>query len=182
VVAIESAAPGVFLKDGTGANGFALTIGDTQSPHIAAVGTRVATYGNEVLTLRRIDRRRQEDGWAATWSGAGVAWLALDRARPIDLSREANGAMVLEIEFRTTKGAAGPVTLAVDDTALPVGSELAGSGSWRTLRVPLRCFGQKGGDLTKVSRIRLQTAAALGLDFSEISLRETAAGDRCPAS
>jgi beta-glucosidase len=180
-VAIESAAPGVFLKDGTGANGFALTIGDKQSPHIAAVGTRVATYGNEALTLRRIDRRRQEDGWAATWSGAGVAWLALDRARPIDLSREANGAMVLQIEFRTTKGAVGPVTLAVDDTALPVGSEFARSGEWRTLRVPLRCFGPKGGYLTQVSRIRLQTAAPLSFDFSDIALRETAASDRCPA-
>lgn len=181
VVAIESAAPGVFLKDGTGANGFALTIGDTQSPHIAAVGTRVATYGSEALTLRRIDRRRQEDGWAATWSGAGVAWLGLDRARPIDLSREANGAMVLQVEFRTTKGAIGPVTLAVDNIALPVGSELARPGAWRTLRVPLRCFGEKGGDLTQVSRIRLQTTAPLGFDFSDITLRETAAGDRCPA-
>jgi beta-glucosidase len=181
-VAVENAAPGVFLKDGTGANGFALTIGDTQSPHIAAVGTRVATYGSEALTLRRIDRRRQEDGWAATWSGAGVAWLALDRAQPIDLSREANGAMVLQVEFRTTKGAVGPVTLAVDNIALPVGSEFARPGAWRTLRVALRCFGLKGGDLTQVSRIRLQTAAPLSFDFSDISLRETATSDRCPAS
>jgi beta-glucosidase len=106
----------------------------------------------------------------------------LDRARPIDLSREANGAMVLQIDFRVTSGAVGPVTLAIDDTALPVGSEFARSGEWRTLRVPLRCFGQKGGDLTKVSHIRLQTAAALGLDFSDVALRETAASDRCPAS
>jgi beta-glucosidase len=181
VVAVASAAPGVFLKDGTGVNGFALTIGDTQSPHIAAVGTRVATYGSEALTLRRIDRRRQEDGWAATWSGAGVAWLALDRARPIDLSREANGAMVLQVEFRTTKGAVGPVTLAVDNIALPVGSEFARPGAWQTLRVPLRCFGQKGGDLTQVSRIRLQTAAPLSFELSDIALRETAASDRCPA-
>jgi hypothetical protein len=32
-----------------------------------------------------------------------------------------------------------------------------------------------------VRSIRLQTAAALSLDFSDISLRETATTDRCPA-
>jgi hypothetical protein len=47
---------------------------------------------------------------------------------------------------------------------------------------PVALLRTKGGDLTKVSRIRLQTAAALGLHFSDISLRETAASDRCPAS
>jgi beta-glucosidase len=179
-VAAESGAPGVFLKNGTGANGFALTIGDAQSPQIAAVGTRVATYGNEILTLRRIDRRRQEDGWAATWSGAGAAWLSLDRAPPIDLSREANGAMVLQIDVRTPQGAAGPVSLQLDDTALAVGSGLTRSSAWQTLRVPLRCFAEKGARLTAVSRIRLQTSAALSLDFSDVSLQEAAPHDRCP--
>ena len=179
-IAIESAAPGVFLKEGTGANGFRLTIGDTQSPHIAAVGVRVATYGSEALTLRRVDRRRQEDAWAATWSGAGPAWVALDRAQPIDLSREANGAMVLRLDLRPTRPAAGPVSLVVNDTALPIGGELTRTGEWRTLRIPLRCFGQAGADLAKVGTIRLRTAGALGLELSDVALQETAAGDRCP--
>ncbi|RST32172.1 glycoside hydrolase family 3 protein [Sphingomonas ginkgonis] len=181
MVAAETAAPGVFLREGTGTNGFRLTIGDAQSPHIAAVGARVATYGSEALTLRRVDRRRQEDAWAATWSGAGPAWITLERSAPIDLSREANGAMVLALEVRVTSPARGPVSLLVNDTALPVGAELSRAGEWRSIRVPLRCFGSAAADLAKVTSIRLQTAATLGMELSGVSLQETAAGDRCPA-
>ncbi|MBB5714362.1 glycoside hydrolase family 3 protein [Sphingomonas aerophila] len=179
-VAADTAAPGVFLKDGTGTNGFRLTIGDAQSPHIAAVGSRVATYGSEALTLRRVDRRRQEDAWAATWSGASRAWLALDRTAPVDLSREANGAMVLELELRVVRAAGGPVSLSVDGTALPIGGELARPSDWRVLRVPLRCFAQKGADLTKLNAIRIDSAQPLGLEMSGAALRETASGDHCP--
>jgi len=181
-VAVETAPPGVFLKDGTGTNGFQLTIGDAQSPHIAAVGTRVATYGNEALTLRRVDRRRQEDAWAATWSGAGAAWVALERARPIDLSREANGAMVLQVDVRLTRAPSGAVTLAVGgerSAALPLAGLLgAVTDQWQTLRVPLRCF---GADLTGVTTVRLQTSGQLGLELSDVSLQETGPGDRCPS-
>lgn len=182
-VAVETAPPGVFLKDGTGTNGFQLTIGDEQSPHVAAVGTRVATYGSEALTLRRIDRRRQEDAWSATWSGAGAAWVALDRAQPIDLSREANGAMVLQIDFRATKAPAGTATLSLGGkvpVALPVTGLLKTTDEWHKLRVPLRCFGTAGANLAAVTTISLKTSAALGLELSDISLQETAAGDQCP--
>lgn len=137
-VAAETAARGVFLQNGTGANGFALAIGDAQAPHIATVGARVATYGGEALTLRRVNRRRQEDAWAARWSGAEPAWIKLTRPSPVDLSREANGAMVLQIELRVTQPAAGGVTLALGGAhleALPVTGLLGDLDSgWRTMR------------------------------------------------
>jgi beta-glucosidase len=178
--AIDTAPRGVWLQNGTGGNGFALGIGDAQAPSIAAVGTRVATYGKEALTLRRIDRRRQEDAWSAHWTGAEPAWIALTRAGPLDVSREANGAMVLQMEVRVSQDPTAPVTLAINDTALPIEGALAGpTGQWRSVRVPLRCFA--GADLTRVSRIRIATAGALDLDLSDVSLQETNAGDRCPA-
>jgi beta-glucosidase len=179
-VVAASAAPGVFLREGTGTNGFRLTIGDTQSPHIAAVGARVATYGSEALTLRRVDRRRQEDAWAATWSGAAPAWVALERTAPIDLSREANGAMALRFDVRVTRAATGPVSLLLDAAAVPLGAALARPGEWQTVRVPLRCFGAAGADLTRISTIRLQAATATALDLSDVSLGEAAPGDHCP--
>lgn len=180
-VVIETAARGVFLKDGAGTNGFALMIGDAQAPRIAAVGARVATYGAEALTLRRVDRRRQEDAWAAAWTGAEPAWIELARAEPLDLSREANGAMVLQIELHVTRAPTAPVRLAAGGGELPVDSLLGPAGDWTRLRVPLRCFGPAGGNLARVSAIRLQTAGALNLELSDVSLQETAAGDRCPA-
>lgn len=180
-VAVETAARGVFLKDGAGTNGFALAIGDAQAPRIAAVGARVATYGAEALTLRRVDRRRQEDAWAAAWTGAEPAWIDLARANPLDLAREANGAMVLQIELRVTRPPSAAVTLAFGGGELLVGSSLGAAGNWTRLRVPLRCFGTAGADLAHVSAIRLQTAGALNLELSNVSLQETTASDRCPA-
>lgn len=180
VMVVADAAPGVYLRDGTGTNGFRLTIGDQQAPHIAAVGARVATYGNEALTLRRIDRQRQEDAWAATWSGAGDAWIAVEREQPIDVTREANGMMALQIDLRPTRAPAGPVALSVNDTPVPIKAMLATGSAWQKLRVPLHCFAAKGADLAKVSTIRVRTATTLGMELAGMSLQQTAPGDRCP--
>ena len=171
---------GMMLKDGVGVNGFALSIGDAQAPRIAAVGTRVATYGKEALTLRQIDRNRQQDAWSARWTGAEPAWIELRNPAAIDLSREANGAMVLAIDLRVSAPPAGPVLLGVGGdtpTMLPIGPLLSGGGPWHTLRVPLRCFGP---DLSHVTTVRIETKAALALDFARVSIQETRAEDRCP--
>jgi len=172
---------GMILKEGAGVNGFALSIGNAQAPVIAAVGARVATYGKEALTLRQIDRTRQQDAWSARWSGAEPAWIELRNAQPLDLSREANGAMVLAIELRVAAPPSGPVLLGVGGdkpSMLNVAPLLAGGDSWRTLRVPLRCFGP---DLSHVTTVRLESAAAAALDFAQVSIQETRADDRCPA-
>src|SRR5205823_3344914 len=99
----RAAERGMIMKAGTGVNGFALSIGNAQAPRIDAVGARVATYGKEALTLRQIDRNRQQDAWAARWSGAEAAWIELRNPNAIDLSREANGAMVLALDVRVNE-------------------------------------------------------------------------------
>ena len=172
---------GVFFKDGAAANGFALSIGDAQAPAIAAVAARVATYGSEGLVLRKVDRRRQEDAWSATWSGQETAWVSLGRAMPLDLSREANGAMALTLDLRIDTPPAGPVSLGLGGdkpVALPINAALAGPvGAWRTLRVPLRCFGSA---VEGVKTLRLQTASALAITVSDVALSEARAEDACP--
>ena len=171
---------GMMLKDGAGVNGFALSIGDAQAPVIAAVGTRVATYGKEALTLRQIDRNRQQDAWSARWTGAEPAWIELRNAKPVDLSREANGAMVLAIELRVTAPPSGPILLGLGGekpNSLNVAPLLTGNDQWRSLRVPLRCFGP---DLSRVTAIRLESAGAAAFDFAQVSIQETRADDRCP--
>ena len=171
---------GMLLKDGTGVNGFALSIGDAQAPTIAAVGARVATYGKEALTLRQIDRNRQQDAWAARWSGAEPAWIELTDTKPLDLSREANGAMVLAIDLRVSAPPSGPLLLGVGGdkpVMLNVAPLMPDGGQWRTVRVPLRCFGP---DLSHVTRVRIESAAAAAFDFAQVSIQETRADDHCP--
>ena len=181
-VAVETGPRGAFFRDGAGVNGFAVSIGDAQAPTIAAVAARVATYGAEGLVLRKVDRRRQEDAWSARWSGGEKAWLSLTRPTPLDLSREANGAMALTFDLRIDTPPAGPVWLGVGGdkpVTLPVGSALSGPvGSWRTLRVPLRCFGA-AAEAVKV--VRLETASALAITVSDVALTEARADDACPA-
>jgi beta-glucosidase len=181
---VQTGERGVFLKEGAGSNGFALSIGDAQAPAIAAVAARVATYGSEGLVLRKVDRRRQEDAWSAAWSGQEKAWISLARSAPLDLSREANGAMALVLDIRVDTPPTGPVWLGLGGdkpVMLPIGAGLAGpTGTWRTLRVPLRCFGAATSGTTTV--LRLETASALALTLSDAALSEARAGDACPAN
>jgi beta-glucosidase len=188
--AAEAAAAGphdALLLDGRAVNGFALSIGNAQAPKIAAVAARTATYNGEALTLSTVDHRRQEDARRARWTGAGAAWVELSSPAPVDLSREANGAMVLELEIRLDQPPQGEVELylAGGDRrgALAIRKRLEAlpPGRWTTLRVPLACFGAAGADLTKVRTVMgLKTSAALTLSLGDARLSEYAAGDVCP--
>ena len=177
---IPAAERGMMLKDGAGVNGFALSVGTARAPVVLAAGAQVATSGSDALTLRQIDRNRQQDAWAARWTGAEPAWVELRNAQPVDLSREANGAMVLAIDLRVTTPPSGPLLLGIggDKPAmLDVAPLLRTSGAWRNLRIPLRCFGP---DLSHVTTLRLQGAGAAAIDLAQISIKETHADDRCP--
>ncbi|MBB4660287.1 glycoside hydrolase family 3 protein [Parvularcula dongshanensis] len=184
-VPVDDAPPGVFLTEGRGRNGFALSIGDEQAPHIAVVGKRVATYGSESLTLTAIDRDRQEDAWAVRWSGRGEAWLELSAEEPIDLTREANGAMVLAVSMRLDVAPGGAVMLGVggeDSVMLDVTDRVKRlPDGWSELRVPLRCFGENGAALDDVTTVlRLQTEHPLTIGLSDATIAETSASDSCP--
>ena len=168
-------------------NGFSLSIGDAQSPKIAAVGARTATYGAEALTLMAVDHHRQEDARRARWSGAEPAWVELSPAAPVDLSREANGAMSLELELRVDAPPQGEVELYIDGGdrrgAVEIRKSLSGApaGGWTKVRVPLACFGAAGADLSRVRTVAgLKTAAGLTLTLGDVRLAEHAAGDVCP--
>jgi beta-glucosidase len=183
-----SDARGVLFADGRGGNGFGLVIGDAQAPRIAVTGARTATYGSEALTVVAVDRRRQEDARQAQWSGAEAAWLELRADQPIDLAREANGAMSLVLEVRSDQPPTAPVRLELGaaegaSAALDVTAMLAAApaGSWGTLRIPLSCFGRAGADLAHVGRLRIETAGRLGLSLSDVRVSQGVAADACPA-
>jgi beta-glucosidase len=89
--------------------------------------------------------------------------------------------MVLAIDLHVTAPPAGPVLLGVGGdtpTMLPIAPLLTGgSDQWQTLRVPLRCFGP---DLSHVTTVRIETKAALSIDFARVSIQESRAEDHCP--
>lgn len=179
---------GAFLADGRGVNGWSLSLGDAASPVTPATGSRAALAGG-ALTLEAVDHRRQEDARRLRWSGAAPAWAELRRDPTLDLLREANGDITLELDLRVDAAPAGPVALSLASAdgrrgAVPVGPALAAAkaGAWTRLRVPLNCFGKAGADLGHVQALRIETARALDLTLSNVRLSQIAPGDACPGA
>ena len=133
-------------------------------------------------TIRNIDRRGQEDTRLVTFSGSGPQAFALTASQPLDLSRETNAQLSLLVDFRVDSKPAGAVTVAVNDTAIPVTGAMQGAtGEWRTLTIPLGCFSKAGANMTKVATpFSLATAGKLTIAISDVRVASaTIPQDRC---
>jgi beta-glucosidase len=167
----------VYFAKGSAWNGYKLSIGDGNAPHMEYVGTRTTLSGSASLTLES-----QADGALhAVWNGKSKAWLEMGAHQPTDISREASGAMMLGLAVRVNTAPASEVRLGIGSASVPVTAELKGipTGSYATLAVPLSCFSAQ--DLRKTPTIaRLESSGSLDLSVSEIRLKETKMGAVCP--
>lgn len=164
-------APNLDFYSGAGSAAYRLSVG---------VGTSA-----DALRVFAVDRNRQEDSRRFVWSGSGEASLALAGNAPLDLGRETNGAVAVEIDYKVD-AASGPVRLLAYGTNLaPSGNgidigtlldEAEGKG-WRTMSVPLSCFAKTGLDMSKLlSPISIKTASTLDITISRIALGTSAQG------
>jgi beta-glucosidase len=139
-----------------------------------------------LLRAFAVDRNRQEDARRFIWFGGGIATLALAGKAPLDLSRETNGAVAIEIDYRVDSVGEGPVKLlgfneglkpagaGVDVTAL---FKAAKGKGWQTMSVPLSCFAKAGLDMTKAQvPLSVNTSVNLDLSISRIALGTSAMG------
>jgi len=167
----------VYYAKGTPWNGYKLSIGESNTPHVDYVGTRIALSGSAGLMLEP-----EADGALhAVWNGKSKAWLEMGADQPSDISREANGAMMLSLTLRINRAPDSEVRLGVGSASVPVTAELKAlpAGSYATVAVPLSCFTTQ--DLSKTPTIaHLETSGSLDLSLSEIRLTETRKGAACP--
>jgi beta-glucosidase len=167
----------VYYTKGTAWNGYKLSIGDLSTPHVNHVGSRTILNGSAGLKLES-----QGDGALhATWNGASKAWLEMGADKPSDISREANGAMMLALTVRIDATPTAEVRLGVGSASVPVTARLRAFpiGSYATLAVPLSCFSAQ--DLSKTPTIvHLETSGHLDLLVSDIRLTEAKKGAACP--
>ena len=167
----------VYFAKGSAWNGYKLSIGDSNAPHMEYVGTRTTLYGSSSLTLEP-----QADGALhAVWNGKSKAWLEIGADKSTDVSREANGAMMLSLTVRVNAAPVSEVRLGLGSASVPVTAELKGipSGSYATVSAPLSCFSAQ--DLRKTPTIaRLESSGGMDLSLSEIRLTETKMGAVCP--
>jgi beta-glucosidase len=167
----------VYFTKGDVWNGYKVTIGDANAPHMDYVGTRTTLYGTAALTVEP-----QPDGSLhAVWNGKSDAWLEIGADKPSDIAREANGAMRLAVTLRVNAAPSALVRLGVGAASLPVTAKLQASGAGYTqIAVPLSCF--KGQDLAKTPTVmRLETAGTLDVSISDVRLSEARGDMACPA-
>ncbi|WP_447761229.1 glycoside hydrolase family 3 N-terminal domain-containing protein [Sphingopyxis panaciterrae] len=131
--------------------------------------------GPELIDARPADRMAQEDSVRLRWTGAGHAIAAIAQDAPTDLSRQANGDLALELEFRVNAAPTADVSLSMRcgtscAGGFPIGgllAEAAKSGKWTRLAVPLRCFEKAGVDMSRVNvPLTLATAGSLDITLS----------------
>jgi beta-glucosidase len=166
----------VYYAKGSAWNGYKLSIGDSNSPFMDYAGTRIALGSTGLMVESQADGALH-----VVWNGRSKAWLQLGADRPSDISREANGAMMLSLTVRVNTAPDTEVRLGVGSASVPVTAELKAlpAGSYATLSLPLPCFSAQ--DLRKTPTIaHLETSGNLDLSVSEIRLTESRMGAVCP--
>ncbi|MBB5519993.1 glycoside hydrolase family 3 protein [Amphiplicatus metriothermophilus] len=172
-----------FFARGAPATGMRLVIGEAGGKEAEAAAPSAQTPGGG-LSLAAFDRAAQEDARAARWNGEGAAYVMIATDAPLDLANAVEAGLALTIDARVSRAPAAPARLAMAcgegcEGGVDVADTLAameGAG-WGRLSVSLQCFVADGLDPARVTApFRLETAGALGFDFSAIALAPAEAG------
>ncbi len=173
----EQSVGGVYFNRGKPSLGISMLLSNAGQANMPATTLPVALSDGS-LKMTAVDHRAQEDARRLRWSGARVASLVLSSAKPVDVSREANGDVQLQLTLRRDSAVTAPVWLGVGCGAgcegkidLQPALSASAQGQWRTLGVPLKCFNVAGADVGKLLQVAtLESAAALDLSVSRIAL------------
>jgi beta-glucosidase len=142
------------------------------------------------IAMRAVDAGGvQEAGRSFQWNGAQAATLAI-RGAPVDLTRQANGQLLLRLEYRVDARPSAPVQLSMACTPDCAGSALdlgpllqaAPLGEWQELKIGLGCLRDAGVDMASVSApLVLTTTGPFALTLLSATLATDPAGATCPA-
>ena len=135
------------------------------------------------VTVRAIDRRGQEDTRLLTFSGGSDQSVRLTAAQPIDIARETNAELSLQVEYRVQSGPSGDVSVGMENALVPVTQTLraVAKNQWHTLTIPLRCFARGGADMAKIGTpLVMKTSGKLTIAVSEVRIASAQVQqDRC---
>ena len=143
--------------------------GTVQITHSKAVSASGA------LTMMALDHKGQED--TRLFAFAGDAVLSIE-GEPIDISRESNGDMALEIQYQVLGDKVANTTLGVGcgegcAGVMDITEGLAGKlgQGWQVARLKLSCFADKGADMTKVSSpVVLNVSGTMQIQMKSINM------------
>ncbi|MEO5493270.1 MAG: glycoside hydrolase family 3 N-terminal domain-containing protein, partial [Sphingomonas sp.] len=122
----------------------------------------------------------QEGAARLTWPAGRAATVTIGGA-PLDLTRETNADLVLEMTYRADATSAGPVTLTFGSAQLDATALFAAGPQWRTVRIGLKCLRDRGADMTAVkTQWALTATGPFVLSVADIRLATDPSGAVCP--
>lgn len=135
------------------------------------------------ISRRMVDSAtRQEGALQLSWQGSTPAKATIDGAE-LDLQREANGGLALEVTYRVDRAPTGRVTLAMGWGTVDASAIFSPGDAWRTVRVPLTCFADRGASLGHMHPVfTLGATGPFTVSFSSIRLVPPVPGTICPAA
>ncbi|WP_066798776.1 glycoside hydrolase family 3 protein [Sphingomonas soli] len=153
------------------------TKGVTPAPFSFATDSKIAR--------RAVDGpATQEGAQLLTWP-AGAATLRIGGGE-LDLTREANADLSIQISYKLVTSATGKVELlmeggtnkgAIDATSLFTGQ----TDSWRTAKILLKCYVQNGVDLSKVTApFAVRASGPLSFAVADIRIISDPNNSTCP--
>ncbi|MEV4934340.1 glycoside hydrolase family 3 protein [Sphingobium sp. LSP13-1-1.1] len=124
---------------------------------------------------------RQEGAMQLGWRSAANGKATID-GEDIDLGFETNAEMMLQMVYRVDRPASGPVTLTMGWGTINATDLFRTVGGWKTVRIPLKCFAQRGGgDMAHVHPAwSLSATGPLTVSIANVELTTQAPGGFCP--
>ena len=163
-----------------------------EEPGIDASATNTSTYIADgilakpftmgldgAVSQRLVDSAdRQEGAIRLDWTGEGQ--MRIDGPN-LKLDREANADMNVEVIYRLDTAPTAPVTLSLGSGTVRIDEALAQPGTWSSLKISLKCFGQHGTYLGGITKpFALKAKAPFAVSISDMRIATDPAGTVCP--
>jgi len=175
-IAAELMSTGSFFDKGLPVQPWSLRVSN------GADSTRITTTPVEAVGGRvkvtAVDDAVQEGARRFVFSGDGPATVQITSEGSVDLSREANGDVMLLVRLRRDAAAPADVKLGVACGAgcagqVPFADTLNAvpAATWQVVGIPLKCFSKAGADVSKVNEaLVIASSGKLDLAFSQVKL------------
>ncbi len=133
------------------------------------------------VTAESVDSARTQEGASLLTFPRGRSGTARIAGPVLDLTRETNADVLLQLQYRVATAPAGPVRLSLGNGSVNAASLFAAGGGWKTARVPLKCFAAAGGDMAKVDvPLALLATGPFAVAIADARLVTDPEGAVCP--
>ena len=142
-----------YLEKGKATDGYTLSLAGTDGKAVVVTATPAAT-ADEDLRMTALDYKAQEDARRLDWR-SGHASLTIASARPLDLSRQANGDVMLVATLRVDAQGAQPAWIGMgcghDCRGRVELDSASAQAHWQRIGVPLKCLRAAGANMHHVT-------------------------------